>query len=246
VASADLIGQLRQFDTPTVVNSIDLFKVRRPDEGHMFHEIACLFPELGVRVAHVVTMLYRSDSPPEPDYSLDFAQYLASIESQPAPRIMVAQDLAERPQAVMFGEMNSALLCALKCDAVVTNGGVRDMDACRAYGFQAFGSFIHTSVGYGHIIDYGCPVTVGGLTVHPGDLLHGDPHGVALVPANIAEYVPEACRAFQDVEAGALGVSRGTDFSATAYVKARDTLRQKMGKLSKRFSQIGCEQAASA
>jgi regulator of RNase E activity RraA len=33
---------------------------------------------------------------------------------------------------------------------------------------------------YMRLIDVGTDVTVAGLTVHPGDVLHGDEHGVQL------------------------------------------------------------------
>jgi 4-hydroxy-4-methyl-2-oxoglutarate aldolase len=33
------------------------------------------------------------------------------------------------------------------------------------------------------LIDVGTEVTVAGLTVHPGDLLHSDEHGVPQIPA---------------------------------------------------------------
>ena len=43
---------------------------------------------------------------------------------------------------------------------------------------------------YAHVVDFGGPVEVGGLRVKPGDLLHGDLHGVVSVPAAIAGEIP--------------------------------------------------------
>jgi regulator of RNase E activity RraA len=35
---------------------------------------------------------------------------------------------------------------------------------------------------YGHFIDYGGAVRVGGLTIAPGDLIHADVHGALIIP----------------------------------------------------------------
>ena len=45
----------------------------------------------------------------------------------------------------------------------------------------------------------GTPVTVGGLEVCPGDLLHGDKHGVTSIPPDAARHVPQVAA---QVEAG--------------------------------------------
>jgi len=41
-----------------------------------------------------------------------------------------------------------------------------------------------------HIVEIGGPVTVGHLRVAPGDLPHGDQHGVVQIPAEIADKIP--------------------------------------------------------
>src|SRR2546428_8543985 len=43
-----------------------------------------------------------------------------------------------------------------------------------------------------HLVDFGIPVKVGGVWINPGDLLHGDHHGVVLIPHEIAERIHEA------------------------------------------------------
>ena len=47
---------------------------------------------------------------------------------------------------------------------------------------------------YAHIIDFGCAVTVGGMNVQAGDLLHGDLHGVQTIPIDIADRIPDAAK----------------------------------------------------
>jgi 4-hydroxy-4-methyl-2-oxoglutarate aldolase len=49
---------------------------------------------------------------------------------------------------------------------------------------------VAVSHAYAHIFDIGCHVKVGGMEVKPGDLLHGDRHGVLNVPIAIAAEIP--------------------------------------------------------
>lgn len=42
-----------------------------------------------------------------------------------------------------------------------------------------------------HIVDFGKPVEIGNLKISPGDLLHGDRHGVHMIPAKIAGEIPQ-------------------------------------------------------
>jgi len=70
----------------------------------------------------------------------------------------------------------------------------------RATGFHFFSSCVLVSHAYVHVVEAGGPVTVGGLTVHPGDLLHGDEHGVTTIPLEIARELPEATRRIEAAE----------------------------------------------
>ena len=63
------------------------------------------------------------------------------------------------------------------------NTGLREL------GFHLFAGNVTVSHSYAHIFHFGAPVTVGELEVRPGDLLHGDRHGVLSVPREIASQV---------------------------------------------------------
>ena len=53
---------------------------------------------------------------------------------------------------------------------------------------------------YIHVVEYGGPVEVGGLAIQPGDLIHGDRHGVMTVPPELVPRLPAAARAIQGKE----------------------------------------------
>ncbi|TMB94328.1 MAG: hypothetical protein E6J42_11610 [Chloroflexi bacterium] len=66
--------------------------------------------------------------------------------------------------------------------------------------FRFFSSSVLVSHAYVHIVEYGGPVIVGGLTVRPGDLLHGDEHGVTSIPLEIAGNISQAAQVIEAAE----------------------------------------------
>jgi regulator of RNase E activity RraA len=109
----------------------------------------------------------------------------------PEPRIVVLKDMDNPPgRGAFIGDVHSAILRALGCVGVVTDGAVRELPRVREMDFHLFAGNVAVSHAYAHIFHFGAPVTVGGLEVHPGDLLHGDQHGVLSIPRQIAAQVP--------------------------------------------------------
>ena len=99
------------------------------------------------------------------------------------PRVVVMHDVDEpRGQGAYWGEVQANIHRALGCLGVVTDGTVRDLPEAEAVGFQFFSAHVSVSHAYVHMVDFGIPVKVGGLVDPPGDLLHGDQHGVVVVP----------------------------------------------------------------
>ncbi|HSP55920.1 MAG TPA: RraA family protein, partial [Dehalococcoidia bacterium] len=66
--------------------------------------------------------------------------------------------------------------------------------------FHFFSSCVLVSHAYVHVVEAGGPVRVGGLTVRPGDLLHGDEHGVTIIPLEIARELPGTARRIDEAE----------------------------------------------
>jgi regulator of RNase E activity RraA len=63
------------------------------------------------------------------------------------------------------------------------------------------------------MVDFGIPVKVGGVWVKPGDLVHGDQHGVVVVPPEIATGIPEAIAKVEAGEKRIISVCQSTDFT---------------------------------
>lgn len=184
-----VLEALKNYDSPTLSNAIETFDVRPRDEGYMGSEVRCIFPDLGVMVGYAATATIRArgraPSDPEP--------LTAHVRAVPGPRVVVVQDLDDPPaHGSLWGEVMATTYTALGCVGTVTDGCVRDLNEARAIGFHFFARSVGVSHGYVRTEAVGEPVTVGGLTVGPGDLLHADQHGVLLIPAEIAAELPAA------------------------------------------------------
>src|SRR5256885_10301397 len=84
---------------------------------------------------------------------------------------------------------------------LITSGAGRDLDQVEALNFPCFTSGTICAHGYCHIPSINVPVHVGGIMVHPGDLLHGDRNGVTTIPAEVASEVAEGCAEMVEAEA---------------------------------------------
>jgi regulator of RNase E activity RraA len=213
---ADQFKALAALDTCTVANAIERFEVRMRNDGFTCGDIRCLNPRpVPTMLGYAVTVRIRCANPPMEGHSYiertDWWNYVAGI---PAPRVVVIQDLDERPGVGAFlGEVHAAILQALGCLGVVTNGAVRDVPAIERTGFQLFARSLAVSHAYVHIVDFGSEVNVGGLAVKPGDLLHGDAHGVLSIPAEIAGRIPAEAARIMERERHVLELCRSRDFS---------------------------------
>jgi 4-hydroxy-4-methyl-2-oxoglutarate aldolase len=190
--TAEQLNTITALDSCTVANAIERFDVRLRNEGFSDASIRCLFPELPPVVGYAVPIKIRTANPPaEGDGYPDRTDWWNYILSIPAPRLIVIQDINSRPgSGALIGEVHAHILRALHCGGVITNGAVRDVSALRRMPFQAFAACPVLSHAYAHITEIGTPVVVAGLKISPGDLLHGDQHGVQTVPLDIAARIP--------------------------------------------------------
>lgn len=202
---------LRQFNTPTVSNAIETFGLRPKTAGFLRPEIGCMFPDMGVMVGYAATaVICASRVPSEAQKALKYAWW-EEIRRVPSPRVAVLQDLDyPNPVGSFWGEVNGSIHQALGCVGTVTDGGVRDLDEVEATGFQYFASCVLVSHAYVHLERVGGPVTVGGVEVNPGDLIHADKHGVLVLPAEVADRVAEACRKVDAAERPVIEYCRTT------------------------------------
>jgi regulator of RNase E activity RraA len=205
------LDALRSITTPTVANAIETFDVRSRSEGFMDSSVRCMFPELGTMLGYAVTAKIRARE--RSDKALAPWAMWEEMEKAPRPRVVVIEDLDEEPVGSFWGEVNGSIYKGLGGVGVVTNGGVRDLPEVRATGFHFFASCVLVSHAYIHLVEVGTPVSIGGLTVAPGDLLHGDEHGVINIPLAIARDIPAAAERVDAYERRIIDYARSPDVS---------------------------------
>lgn len=192
VLTGEQLTKLQALDTCSVSNAIEQFDVRLRNEGFL-RDADCLFPSLPPMLGYAVPAVIRSSMPPMAGrcyYNrIDWWRYILTI---PGPRVLVLKDIDHEPGLGAFlGAIHVHIARALGCVGCVTNGAVRDLPVVAATGFHLFARRTSVSHAYAHIVQFGAPVEIGGLTINPGDLLHGDHHGVHNIPLNIAAAIPE-------------------------------------------------------
>jgi 4-hydroxy-4-methyl-2-oxoglutarate aldolase len=209
--TADELEALRRYDTCTVANAIETFDVRPRTAGFASPEIRSIFPQMGVMVGYAVTARARAAEPADGSYSRH--GWWDAIVAAPAPRVAVIQDLDDPPVGAFWGEVQSNIHKALGCLGCVTNGGVRDLREVEPLGFQYFAGSVMVSHGYVHMVDFGTPVTIGGLEIKTGDLIHADLHGVQVIPDEIAREIPAAAEKIIAKERTVISLCQSSQFA---------------------------------
>jgi len=227
------LEELRQLDSCGVANAIETFGVRMRNTGFADSTVRCVFEDFPPLVGYAATVRIRTSEPPmEGDsyyYRLDWLEHVLSV---PSPRVLVVEDLDPHPGLGSFiGDVHANILRVLGCVGVVTNGAVRNVEAARALKFQMFAGKLSVSHAFAHVFDFGGPVQVGQMQVRPGDLLHGDRHGVQTVPIEIAQKIPAVARRMSGEEREIIELCQSGAFTLEKLQAAVAALRIKRKNL---------------
>jgi regulator of RNase E activity RraA len=222
VLTPEQIAALRAVDTPTICNAIEKFNVRGRVEGFMGMDIRCLTPELGVMVGYAVTVTVDSTTPDVPAPPGSWQAWMEAIEQAPKPAVLVFKDVGSLVRkSAHIGEVMGTIAMRLGAVGIVCDGGVRDILELKGLKFHCFAPGLAPSHGNPRLLEVGVPVDIDGVIVHPGELVHGDPNGVTLIPLEIADRVVEAAMEVRRAEAEVMAFIKGPDFSAAAWAERR-------------------------
>jgi regulator of RNase E activity RraA len=206
-----LLELLRKFDTPTITNVLASYPHNTDTclglydpwaiNWYTDQSLKCIYPELGARAGHVVTAVYGM---PDASFSrLAFTDILRAVDASPKPVVLcIRQDFPEhikRKNGLAGGNMATALK-SLNCIGIISDGPSRDIDEIRGMDFQ----YMLTGVCAGHgtfaVKAVNVPVSVCGMDVCPGELVHMDENGAVKFPRNQLQNVYDyACR-LSDIE----------------------------------------------
>jgi 4-hydroxy-4-methyl-2-oxoglutarate aldolase len=209
------LEKLRRLDSCSVANAIETFGVRLRNTGFTDSSVRCIFQDFPPMVGYAATVRVRTSNPPMEGesyyYRLDWLDQVLSI---PPPRVLVVQDMDPIPGLGSFvGDVHANVLLALECIGVVTNGAVRNVSEIKALQFQMYAGNLSVSHAFAHVFDFGTPVEVGHMQVRPGDLLHGDRHGVQTIPLDLAHKISGVAQEMIEQEREIIELCHSTQFS---------------------------------
>jgi len=218
----DQLQALREIDTPTACNAIESFNVRGRVEGFLGMDINCLSPELGTMVGYALTVTVDSTTPDVPRNDDVWREWVLAMDAAPKPIVLVFQDVGPQPRkSAHFGEVMATLARRLGAVGLVTDGGVRDLIEVRQLGFHYFAAGLVASHGNPRLLAVNVPVTLDGVNIEPGDLLHGDVNGVTTIPLPIANRIPAEAERVRAREGELLDYMNSSDFTIEGFFKRR-------------------------
>ena len=219
--SSEELDAISQFTVPTLANAIEVFGVSPSNEGFCSQEMICRFPNRPLMLGYAVTSRVCTDQvPSDLRPGVNEPNYWQFVADQPGPKVAVVQDIDTPSKGAMWGEWNSNVHKALGCVGMVTEGACRDLDGVSKLNFHFFSTAILPTHGNGFFIDYGGDVRVASLTVHMGDLLAGDKHGVIIIPSEIPLFELTSVAAEIDrLESEVFSLCQSGDFSVEAMAK---------------------------
>lgn len=228
-ADDPVLAELRKIDTPTITNVVATYPgnplclgLYNPWTENWYTDtsIRCIYPDQGAVVGYAVTCVYGL---PDPNYKgrLSFMDVIDALDAMKKPTVLVIQQKWPpelMAKAGLAGEVMVTSMLAVGCVGLLSNGPSRDIDAIRRLNFQMLLGGVTAGHGEMAVQSVNVPVSVGGMDVAPGELVHMDENGAVKFPADRAEVVLTNARAILEDEARKLAGLR--EATSAAEVRA--------------------------
>jgi regulator of RNase E activity RraA len=207
-----MLEELRTIDTPTITNVVATYP-KNPlclglynpwtENWYTDTSIRCIYPDRKPTVGYAVTCVYGL---PDPNFSgrLSFNDVLDALDAMKKPTILVIEQKWPpelMAKAGLAGEMMVTQMKIVGCVGMISNGPSRDVDAIRRMGFQLLLGGVTAGHGEMAVQAVNVPVSVGGMDVAPGEIVHMDENGAVKFPALHIEAVLKNAKATLDKEA---------------------------------------------
>lgn len=180
-----------------------LFK--RGLRGQLIQDVRPLNLQAGPMVGEAFTLRYipaREDLNKLEVFADPAHPQRKAVETCPAGAVLVI-DSRKDARAASAGSILVARLMVRGVAGVVTDGGFRDSHEIAQLAIPAYGQrpAPPTNLTLHQAIDIDVPISCGDAPVFPGDVIVGDPEGVVVIPAHLAEEIAEEAvdqTAFED------------------------------------------------
>lgn len=147
---------------------------------------------------------------PTIDY-VEIDTLLEMVDNIPA-RAFVVVAADDDIDAALWGGLMSTRAKARGAVAAAVNGGIRDFEQIAKLDFPVFGTYrcIKDIRRRGYMAEYNVSVTIGGITIDPGDLVFGDANGVVVIPQkHFDEVYADLIRSIEGEHRTAAGLNEG-------------------------------------
>ena len=194
LSEKEILEQLKGFDTPSITNVVATYPqnplclgLYEPWRSNWYTDqsVRCIYPELGRLVGYAVTVVY---SLPDPNFNrLTMRDLVEALGKSKKPSIIVIkQDFPPEilPKVGLCGGNMTTMFKACGAVGVVTNGPSRDIDEIRPLEFQYLMSGVTPGHGAFSMKAVNVPVSVAGMDVAPGEIIHMDENGACKFPAD--------------------------------------------------------------
>lgn len=179
----ELIEAFGKVAVASVADAVDKVCGRR---GYLDHQIKPRINEQRICGPAATVLEAATDEFVPPQHALDLID-----EVEAGSVIVISIEGGVGDVAVWGGLMTTGAVANGHVGAVL-DGGVRDLTEIRRdYGFPVYARAVSpgTTLGRHRTVASQVPVNVGGVIVHPGDIVVGDVDGVVVVPRGQAEAV---------------------------------------------------------
>jgi len=210
-----MMEELKNFDTPSITNVVATYPGHKlclglynpwTENWYTDNTIRCMYPEMGRTVGFAVTCTYALPDPNFPGIS--FMEVIDALDASPKPTVFVFEQKFPPELANKVGLSGGNMTTAMKavgCVGAVSNGPSRDIDEIRGMGFQYLLSGISPGHGPQAIQAVNVPVSVAGMDVAPGEIIHMDENGAVKFPADKLEAVLMNVKKLQKEEEKRMG-----------------------------------------
>ena len=199
MSERELFDELKKIDTPTITNVVATYpgqdlclSLYNPwtENWYTDNRLSCWYPELGPVAGYSVTCTFAL---PDPSYpARDLMDLLEVADAIDAPSIWCCEQKFPPALADKVGLSGGIMTSSLRAVGVVgavMNGPSRDIHEIRPMNFQYLTRGICAGHGAQAIDAIQVPVSVCGMDVAPGEIVHMDENGAVKFPGDRLEEV---------------------------------------------------------